>query len=205
MQCLLEHGTVPQVRYLMQFLVDNASDLARDTNGCSVIGKAMSTGLRADQVRIANAVHAEPGLLKAMGQSKHGHYVMKVILQTVREISDGEVASAGEVAKVQRSKGQTGPCQGRAATSGVIDKNHNRGKGGGKVAQEETEVRDLLESLRAACLRRSPARITKALQRVQQAFSKPMHSASLLMEAAQVCEQAHQILWNLSMEREAIA
>jgi len=205
MQCLLEHGTVPQVQQLMQFLVDNANVLGRDLNGCSVIGKAMTTGLRADQVRVAKACHAVPGLLKAMGQSKHGHYVMKVILQTVREISDGEVASAGEVAKVQRSKGQTGPCQGRAATSGVIDKNRNRGKGGGKVAQEETEVRDLLESLRAACLRRSPVRITRGLQRVQQAFSKSILTPSLLMEAAQVCEQAQQILWALSMERGAIA
>jgi hypothetical protein len=203
MQCLLEHGTVPQVHRLMQFLVDNASEIGRDPNGCSVIGKAISTGLRADQVRVARAVYDVPGLLKTMGQSKHGHYVMKSILQVVKQNSVGETATA------QGPKVKPGHRQGTAAASSGVDsttsKERSRGKGGGKTAQEETEVRDLLESLRAACLRRSPARIAKALSRVQNVFSKPIASAPLVMEAAQACEQAQQIMWSLSMERGAIA
>jgi hypothetical protein len=195
MQCLLEHGTVPQVHQLMEFLVDNASDLARDINGCSVIGKAMSTGLREDQVRVARAVHGVPGLLKIMGQSKHGNYVMKLILKVVQDSAQGP-------------QGQTGPRQGPAAISSGVksmtDKKGNRGNGGGKAAQAETEARDLLTSLRAACLQRSPARIAKALQRVQHAFSKPI-SSSLLMEATHECEQAQQIMWIASMERGANA
>jgi len=151
----------------------------------------------------SEGVLEEPGLLSTMGQSKQGHYVVKSILQVVKQ------NSVREKATVQGPKVKPVRRQGPVATSNDADsttsKDRTRGKGGGKAAQEETEVRDLLESLRAACLRRSPARIAKALQRVQHIFSKPIASASLVKEAAHACEQAHQIMWSLSTERSAIA
>jgi len=203
MQCLLEHGTVPQVHNLMNFLAANASQIARDVNGCSVMGKAMSTGLRADQMRVAGAVSAVPGLLKIMAQQKQSHYVAKIICEVMNQ------AQAVEAITVRGTKTQVVDFPEPAATSAGVnptpDKHRRRGKGGGKTAQEEAEARDLLESLRAACLRRSPARIAKALQRVQNAFSTPWASATLTLEAAHACEQAHQMMWTLSLQGRPIA
>jgi hypothetical protein len=194
MQCLLEHGTTSQVHNLMLFLATNANQIAADPNGCSVIGKAMSTGVRADQVRVAEAVSAVPGLLQIMGQNKQSNHVANIICEVVRQ------AQAVEAGVVRATSNQVGNLPQPAA-----DKQRRRGKGGGKTAQEEAEARDLLESLRSACLRRSPARIAKALQRVQKTFSTSWTSAALTLEAAQAVDQARQAMETLSMQHGAIA
>jgi len=206
MQCLLEHGTVPQVHNFMNFLAANANQIARDPHGCSVMGKAMSTGLRADQVRVAEAVSAAPGLFRFMGQQKQSHYVANIIREVLRQARTVEVPTDRKTKTLALNRsievGTTATCIGVNST---VDNKRRRGKGGGKTAQEEAEARDLLESLRAACIRRSPARIAKALQRVQNAFSTPWASPALTQEAANACKQAHQIMWTLSTQGKASA
>merc|ERR1712084_79649 len=87
------------------------------------------------------------------------------------------------------------------AENSATGKKYRRGRGGGYAAQQETEARDLLESLRAACVRRSAPRISKSLDRVLKVFSTTWAPPELHMEALQTCEQARQILWMLSMEK----
>merc|ERR1711879_1002458 len=136
MQCLLDHGTVPQVRQLMRCLAENARQIAVDVNGCCVVGKAMSAGLREDQVRIGDAITSVQGLLKRMPASQ-GHFVAK------------NIQSQSTVVDLRgQEKKPSAPID---ADGSLAGKTSRRGRGGGVAAQHEAEARDLLESLRAAC------------------------------------------------------
>jgi hypothetical protein len=93
------------------------------------------------------------------------------------------------------------PSTGRKNLRRGSAKKARRGSGGGAAAQQETEARDVLESLRAACARRSRARISKAIQRVQNVFSEPWATYALHMEALQSYEEANTLLYTLSLEK----
>merc|ERR1712187_777072 len=81
------------------------------------------------------------------------------------------------------------------------EKKHSRGSGGGFAAQAEAESRDILASLDAACRRRSPTRIQKAMERAHQLLMTPGLPPQLAAEAVQACQRAAQLLWCIAAER----
>lgn len=203
MQVFLDHATAPQVLQLMNFLAKNAQQVAVDSHGFSIICKALSVGRREDQARIGEAISAVPGLLEHISATQ-GQFLAKT-LQTFQGQHAGACVepraplSEDPVAMVVADRSMD-TSAGGAGSRRTAAKNFRRGNGGGAAAQREAEARDLLESLRAACARRSIVRIKKALARAQNAFSSQLASPLLQMEALQTCEQAHQLLWTLSLE-----
>merc|ERR1719336_881766 len=107
------------------------------------MGKAMSTGLRADQVRVAEAVSAAPGLFNFMGQQKQSNYVANMIREVLRQARTVEVPTDRKTKTLALNRcikvGTTATCIGVNST--VDNKRRGKGgKGGGKTAQEETEA-----------------------------------------------------------------
>lgn len=190
-QCFLDHGTSSQVRQLTHYLAENVQDIATNPHGCSVLGKAMSVGRREDRVFLSEAISSAPGLLRSISSTMQGHFVAKAV-HALKPFGTGLKLQEQDKRPVAESS--TGKKSRKNAAN-------RRGSGGGALAQQVAEARDLLESLRAACARRSQPRISKSLDRVQMAFSTPWAPPALQMEALQSCEHARQLLWALSVEK----
>merc|ERR1712151_912080 len=101
-----------------------------------------------------------------------------------------------------QKKAPSKKCGGAEECGGVEegDQKKTSSKHSGAAVQKESEARALLESLRAACVCRSPGKICKALDRVQTAFSTPWAPPALHIEALQSCEHARHLMWALSFE-----
>lgn len=214
MQSLLEHGMMPQVRQLMDCLAQNAHRLAAHEHGCCVIGKSMCTGLLEERVRIGEAIYSVPGLVQSLS-SAEGRFVARAIQAVMSKAGNAcveprgqgktSVAKTGAIHSISGVNSRRGKCGGAPAQEKVEARTQKKsstkhGKGGGASAQKEAEARDLLESLRAACARRNPGKIAKALDRVQRAFSTAWASPALHIEALQCCEHARHLMWALSIE-----
>merc|ERR1712176_781995 len=185
MQSLLERGTPPQIRQLMHCLAQNARQLATHENGCCVIGKSMSTGLLEDRVCIAQAVVSVPGLVQSMS-SQQGRFVARAIQAVMtkagstdvepRRTEKTTVALAGLVDSGPGKNSHRAQKKTSSKTCGGVEEGGQKkasSENSGAAVQKESEARDLLESLRAACVCRSPGNIFEALDRVQKAFSTP--------------------------------
>merc|ERR1712176_645558 len=212
MQSLLERGTAPQIRQLMYCLAQNARQLATHENGCCVIGKAMSTGLLEDRVCIAQAVFSVPGLVQSMS-SPEGRFVARALQAVMTKVGRADVEPRRKEKTTVALAGLLGSGPGKSSRRGQKETSSKKSGGaeeseqkktsstnGGAAVQTESEARDLLESLRAACALRSPGNICKALDRAQKAFNAPWASPSLHIEALQCCEHARQLMWALSIE-----
>jgi len=212
MQSLLERGTAPQIRQLMDCLAQNARHLATHEHGCCVIGKSMSTGLLEDRVCIAQAVISVPGLVQSMS-SQQGRFVAKALQAVMtkarsieaepRQEEKTTVALEGLIDSGPGKKSRRAQKKTSSKTCGGVEESGQKkasSKNSGAAVQKESEARDLLESLRAACVCRSPGTIFEALDRVQKAFSTPWAPPALHIEALQCCEHARQLIWALSIE-----
>jgi hypothetical protein len=188
-QCLCEHGRPSQIMRLMQLLVDNATALFKDRHACSVIARAMATLPREQNVLLAQAVASCLEFSNTKIQSKEQQYVVKLVLQAVPE----------------RNRGARGQVRQGMPKPSTRDK--KKGKGGGAVAQLNTELVDLVESLHVACQRRNPGRIRKALGRIEAAMYSPLCGQDQIMmqdfrvQAAQACEEARFSLRTLEDEQ----
>jgi len=203
MQVLFDHGTALQVRRLMHDLAENAQQVALDSHGFSVICKAMSVGRREDQARIGDAISIVPGLLKHISATR-GQLLPKAILalqgQPASAFVEPRLPLLENPAAMVVSDNSTDNSRGGKKSRRSAAR-RPRGNGGGEAAQREAEARDVLESLRAACARRSIVRINKVLERARSVFGSQWAPPVLQMEALHTCEQAHQLVWTLSIEK----
>jgi len=198
MKCLLEHCTASYHHRLIQTLVTHLQDVSTNCNGCSVIYKALTTGAQEDQEALAKAILSTPRVF-AQIRASQGELAARLAVQLAQGFEGAEMESecvqesAPSVLQPSLSEPKlmkTGP---RA---------RRRGAGGGAGAQAEAEARDLLESLYAACRRRAPVRITKAMEKIVGSFAAPSTlPPTLINEASQACEQATQVLRSIAAEK----
>merc|ERR1712187_994732 len=172
--------------------------LSLNGHACSVIGKALSTGARAEQQALADVVVSKPGLAKNMIQTKQGHYAVTRAFQLCKVCGSSETAKT--VKDIVREKTTITAPPPVVPSSAQLPqaRSRRRGGGGGASAQAQAEARDLLVSLDAACRRRQSTRINKAMERAQGILNSSVMPPSLIAEATQACEQAMQILWSIS-------
>lgn len=78
--------------------------------------------------------------------------------------------------------------------SSAPTKHRRRGKGGGSMAQDEAEMRDMVSSIDAACRRGCPDRITQALCRAQAKLETSGASPALIARLVQACSFAQEQL-----------
>jgi len=186
-----------QITRLMQLLVENVTVLFSDRHACSVIASAMATLPREENVVLAQAVASCPEFSRTTIQSKEQKYVVKLVRQALPELNlDARGQARQAIPKPSKTVQRQGAYPGK-----------KRGKGGGLVAQLNTELADLVQSLHVACQRRNPERIRKALALVESAMYSPLcQQDQILMQdfrvqAAQACEDARLSLRALEGEQ----
>jgi hypothetical protein len=188
MQCLVEQGSTSQVNRLCKYLVENVRLLAANGNACSVLCKALSTDHHSAQDALVEAFCSCPGLLTRMSQSKERQFILRRVHEVMgrnRTSSD----AAFSLTKDAENKHEEGGGRKR-----------HRGKGGGVKAQNDAELRDLLQSLHVACSRRSSERIRKALQRVDAMISSAAGSSNVLDRALCARDEARFVLRTISAD-----
>eukprot|EP00928_Gymnodinium_smaydae_P072805 TRINITY_DN5609_c0_g2_i1.p1 TRINITY_DN5609_c0_g2~~TRINITY_DN5609_c0_g2_i1.p1 ORF type:complete len:697 (+),score=198.37 TRINITY_DN5609_c0_g2_i1:115-2205(+) len=167
-------------------------------------------------VRLAAQVTSEPGSGDSTFVAPQPSPLMQVVAPMVVAAAaqgvEGAVFLQPSVAAAIASANLAGAnaadaAAAAAASSGVLapaapggSRHRRRGAGGGDVAQATAEARDILESLRAACGRRNPHRITKAVRRLELAAMAPGAAPLLLAEAPLACLTARGLLQQLALE-----
>jgi len=191
MQCLLEHCTGCQRRRFIQTLITHVQHLGTDVKGCSVIRKALATCVREDQAALANVIVSTPGVCAQLKASQ-GERLARLAVKSSNELgrSKMEIECARE-AIISACP----PLPSEPTFTNPKERQRRRGAGGGAAAQLEAEARDLLESLQAACRRRAPARITKAMEKIaREIMPSSTLPLALIDEASQAFKQATQVL-----------
>merc|ERR1712176_834608 len=151
--------------------------------------KALSTGSRDAQAVLANVIVSTPEVCRYMKKSKHGKYVHRLAFQVLDACSS--LPTSDHVRKqLPPPVYEVSPAVPPHANVKQGKTNRRGGGGGGLAAQAEAESRDILASLNAACLRRSPVRIQKAMERTHQLLMTPGLSPQLAAEAVQACQTA---------------